>query len=151
MGDSPDPKAHGKKSDKTTVNQRVKEIVDLKLQGGTRSHIFQHASDEGWDLSDRMVDELIKKATDQLQEINSENIKATQATIVAAMWKVYRLASKIGNITEMRLTLQGIAKVMGLEESTVNHVIRDEQLQELDDVELDRLLGRTKGNEVRIQ
>lgn len=149
MGDEPNPKAHGKKSEKHVVEQRVREIVELKLVGRTRTDILQHGSK--WGISDRQIDELIKRASDQLQEINSESIKSTQSVIVSAMWDVYRMAQQMGNITEMRQCLSSIAKVMGLEQSTVNHIIRDEQLQDLDEEALNQYMNKAKEERSHIQ
>ena len=127
------------KSTNAEVNQRVAEIQDLILQGYTRSHILQYGSK--WKVSDRQIDDYLGQAKMALKEINQATIGDNQAIIINGLWGLFRAARADGNIAEQHKILMSIAKLKGLEQQTINHVIEDKrQLQDLSDSELDAIL-----------
>ena len=113
------------KSTKAEVNQRVSEIKNLLTQGYTRSHIIQYGSK--WSVSDRQIDDYISMATIQIKEHNAYTYQENVTIVTDALWDVYR-ASRAANDRKAALTaLSQIAKIKGLEQHTVNHVITDDR------------------------
>ncbi len=51
---------------KAVVNARVAAVEELLSQGAARWRILRFAADEGWGLSDRQMDEYIRKATHKI-------------------------------------------------------------------------------------
>lgn len=131
------------KSTKAEVFQRVSEVQTLLLDGYTRSTILQYASK--WLVSDRMVDEYIAQANVNIKEVSKAGLENDLAIIVSAMWDTFRRAKAAGNIGEMRQTLTALAKLKGLDESTVNHIIDDKrELQDMSDADLDAILSQDR-------
>lgn len=127
------------KATQAEVNQRVKEIADQLLAGFTRSHILQYASN--WGVSDRQVDEYIAQATAQIKEINSTTIQDNLALISSNQWDLYRKAIKENNLAVARQVLMDLAKLRGLDQMIVNHIIEDKREHaDLSDADLDKAL-----------
>lgn len=127
------------KSTKAEVNQRVTEVQDLIMKGFTRTDILQYGSK--WDVSDRTIDEYLAGARRALKEINSSTLQDNQAIIVGGLWGIYRSAINGGNLAEAHKVLMSIAKLKGLEQTTINHIIEDKrELETLSDTELDAIL-----------
>lgn len=130
------------KSTQAQMNQRITEVKELMLNGFTRSHIIQHGS-EKWGITERQVDEYITRANAITKEINLLTLQDNLALITNGLWDVYRKAATQTppNLSEMRQTLQGIAKLKGLDQQTVNHVIEDKrELSDLTNADLDSIL-----------
>lgn len=127
------------KSTKAEVNQRVSEVQALLLEGRTRSYILKYA--EKWKMSDSMIDQYIFKANNIIQEINKQSTEHNLGIITNGLWDLYRRAIEQNNVQAANKVLMDIAKLRGLEQSTINHVIEDKrELAELTDEELDKLL-----------
>ncbi len=129
------------KSTKAEVYQRVSEVQTLLLQGYTRSYMLQYASK--WKVSDRMVDEYIAQANINIKEVSRAGLESDLAILVSAMWDTFRAAKAANNIGEQRQTLVAIAKLKGLDETRVNHIIDDKrEMQDLSDADLDAILAQ---------
>lgn len=134
-------KKQAPKCDKSETNQRVTEIVGLKTQGYTRHYILQYATNK-WKISEARVDQLIGMATVQLKELNALTVQDNMAIITHGLWDAYRQAKTASNITEQHKILMSIAKLKGLEQHTINHVIEDKRdLAGMTDEELDKLMS----------
>lgn len=128
------------KATKAEVIQRVSEVQALLLQGYTRSHIVQYGANS-WNLAERQIDDYIAMARVNIQEVSMAGLKDDLATIISAMWDTFRRAVIQNNVGEQRQTLMAIAKLKGLDETRINHVIDDKrQLAGLSDQELDSIL-----------
>jgi len=124
------------------INNRVAEVETLKLEGRSRGYIVNYSMDK-WKVSDRTADEYIKKDTDRLKEINQESVQDTRAVVLANLWDLYRVSRNSDDIKEAGKTLMSIAKLTGLEESTINHVITDARnLEYVSDTELVLLMDK---------
>ena len=128
------------KCDKSETNQRITEIVQLKLTGHTRSYILEYAT-EKWAISEHRVDQLIALATQCLKEVNQLTLQDNQAIIVGSLWDLFRQARIENDRPEQHKILMSIAKLKGLDQMTVNHVIEDKrELAEMSDEELDAII-----------
>lgn len=135
------------KSTKSQVDKRVKEIQALLLEGHTRSYILQHPSIKKWNIVERSIDDYIAKAWASIKEINQLSAQDHMSTITSQLWAVFRRAVESGNLSEQRQTLTAIAKLRGLDETTVNHVIEDQRpLRHMTDAELDAILEQDVNN-----
>lgn len=88
-----------------------------------------------------MVDEYIAQANENIKEVSKAGLQNDLAILVSAMWDTFRRAVIANNVGEQRQTLMAIAKLKGLDETRINHVIEDNrQLSGLSDTELDAIL-----------
>lgn len=127
------------KSTKAEIIQRVSEVQTLLLEGRTRSNIVQYGSK--WKISDRQIDDYIAEARRNIQEVSMAGLENDLAIIISAMWDTFRRAVIQNNVGEQRQTLMAIAKLKGLDETRINHVIDDKrQLAGLSDADLDAIL-----------
>lgn len=128
------------KATKAEVIQRVSEVQALLLQGYTRSYIVQYGANS-WNLAERQCDDYIAMARKNIQEVSMAGLKDDLATLVSAMWDTFRRAVIQNNVGEQRQTLMAIAKLKGLDETRVNHVIDDKrEFTHMSDDELDAIL-----------
>ena len=128
------------KSTNAEVSQRVGEIQQLMLQGYTRSHILQFGSK--WKVSDRQIDDYMNQSKTALKEVNQATLQDNMAIIVSGLWSLFRAANSDANIPEQHKILMSIAKLKGLEQHTINHIIEDRRdLQDLSDADLDAILA----------
>lgn len=127
------------KSSKAEVNQRVTEIQALIMSGYTRSYMLQYGSK--WKISDRQIDDYIKMATTVIKEINQSTLQDNQAIITGQLWDLFRAARADANVAECHKILMSIAKLKGLDQHTVNHVIEDKrELSDMSNEQLDSIL-----------
>lgn len=133
------PTSKKSKSTQAELSLRVSEIQSLILQGYTRSHILKHASK--WNLSDTQVDLYTAKAKEQIKEINQASLQDNLAVITTNQFQLFIQAKKDGNLAVARQLLMDLAKLKGLEQSTINHIIEDKrELETLSDDELSSIL-----------
>jgi hypothetical protein len=130
----------GSKSTKIEVLQRVSEVQKLLLDGYTRSYILQYGSK--WSLSDRQIDDYIRMANDQIKEVNLATLQDNLGMISANLWQLFREARVKDNISEQHKILMSLAKLKGLDQMIINHVIEDKrELADMSDAELDSILS----------
>lgn len=123
------------------VTARIKEVKEWLLLGYTRSEVLQLSSK--FKVSDRMVDEYIKQARDQIREVNQLETKDMLDELVASQRVLYRAAIATKDLKLARQILMDIAKLRGLDQTTVNvNVQRDEDLMKMSDDDLDKILGQ---------
>jgi hypothetical protein len=127
------------KSTKAEVNQRVSEIEVLILEGRTRTYILQYASK--WDVSDRTVDEYTATAKDRVKEVSKLSLQDNLGMVLSNYWDLYRVARASGDVKNSLAALGSIAKITGLEQSTVNLIVEDKRdLETLGNDELNNAL-----------
>lgn len=130
------------KSTKAQIEQRLKEVQELLLDGRTRSFIVQYGSK--WQVSDRQIDDYIAQATAIIKEINLASVQDNLALITANQWTLYRKAITDNNIPVARQLLMDLAKLRGLDQATINHIIEDKrELSNLSNADLEKLLEGT--------
>lgn len=127
------------KSTQAGLSIRVSEIQSLILQGYTRSYLIQYGSK--WELSHRQIDDYIAMATVIIKEINLSTAQDNLAIVTTCLWDAFRSAKIGNNLAEQHKILMSIAKLKGLEQHTVNHIIEDKrQLENLSDTQLNAIL-----------
>ena len=128
-----------KKSTNAEINTRVSEIQALQLEGRTRTYILRYGSK--WKISDRQIDDYISQATAITKEVNSLSVQDNTSIIVNNLWMLYRTSISAGDIKNSHGVLMSIAKIRGLDQQTVHHVVTDaRELEELSNEELDDIL-----------
>ena len=110
------------KGDKTQIIQRVTEIVKLKLEGYTRSHIMQHG--KKWGVTDDAIDKYIGTATKQIAEVSLASIEEHRDTIIGGLLNLYRAALRDSNNDLARKILMDLAKLKGLDQQVINHNVK---------------------------
>lgn len=135
-------------SDKKATNAeqalRVRAIAKLLIRNHGRAHILQHAATK-WGLADRAADELIARATAEILEANRPSIQMTIARVATTQWEILRAAMRKKEYFLARQILMDIAKLGGLEQQTINHIIDDKrEFSSLTDAELDAKLEQAR-------
>lgn len=129
----------GNKSTEAEIDLRVSEVQDLLLNGETRHKIVRFGSK--WGISARQIDDYIAAARERIKEINATSLQENMALVTTNLWRIFRASVIEGDLAEANKALMNLAKVKGLENYTVTHVIEDKrELADLPDAELDRLL-----------
>lgn len=128
------------KSTKVEIDQRVSEIQGLILDGYTKTHLVRYGSSK-WKVSERQVEDYISMARKVLAETNQATLEDNLALVTSNLWELFRANKASGNITECHKILMSLAKIRGLDQSTINHVIEDKrELSEMSDEQLDQIL-----------
>ncbi len=128
------------KATSAEINLRVSEVQDLLLKGHTRTFILNFGSK--WNVGDRQIDEYIAQASKIIKEINLSTAHDNLALITSSLWQIFRTQLLI-NPELARKILMDIAKLRGLDEQTINHIIEDKrELSEVSDADLEKLLGQ---------
>lgn len=140
MSDKPQkPTQTAKKSTKAQLDQRVSEVQALLLQGYTRSYLLQYASK--WGISERQLQDYIAKATINIKEINQVSLQDNMALIASNLWDLFRKAREDKDLSEQHKILMSIAKLKGLDQHAITHIIEDKrELAEMSDEDLDMAL-----------
>lgn len=55
------------KSTPEVIEQRIQSVFELLIAGARRRDIMRHASENGWNVSERQVQNYIQRATEQLR------------------------------------------------------------------------------------
>lgn len=135
------------KSTLVEVDNRIKEIQAMLLDGRTRSEILQFGSK--WKVGTRQIDDYIKQARDEIKEINSNTFQDNLSIVIRNLWDLFREARILSNIQEQHKILMSLSKIMGLEKITVNHIIEDKRpLETMSDEELQTLMITEESNTI---
>ena len=122
-----------KKCTKVELENRIKTVVELQLQGYDTQEIMQYIADK-FNLEERMSRYLVSKATHRLIEANSKTIEEYSAIITANYWKIFRKTEKKEDFQVAISALKELAKLRGLDQVTVNHVMhKPEEIADIDD------------------
>lgn len=128
------------KSTGAEVSQRVTEFQTLILNGYTRSHLLQHAA-EKWKVKERTADAYLAKAHALIREVNAASIQESLAIITSNLWHQLRVARKMQDNAECRQILMALAKLKGLDDQKITHVIENRDLSDMDDSDLDAIIA----------
>lgn len=120
---------------------RVVEVRDFILLGHTRTEILRLTSK--WRVSERMIDHYIATARKEIQEVNNLTLEENLSQIVNSLWILFRAEIAKSDTKAARLVLMDIAKVRGLDQQTINHIVEDKRdLANLSEDELESILGK---------
>jgi hypothetical protein len=90
MSETKPAKKPFKKSTSAVVETRVAEVAELMIAGSRRSEIIRYCA--RWDISERQVDNYIKKARDVLAQISRELVESAHGLAAARLERIYRKA-----------------------------------------------------------
>ena len=128
------------KSTDAEVSRRIRFVQRLLLRGRTRSEILQ-VTTKKWGLEASMIDKYIARAKEFINEVNKIEMLDNMAMITRNYWENYREALKEKNRFLAVSILEKIAKLKGLSQETVNHIIEDRRdLETLTDEDLEKAL-----------
>ena len=103
-----------KKSDKTTIAQRVEEVLRLRLIGAMFHDIVQYGSHKGWSVSDRMIRKYIAKADALLVERLDKKRKQVIARHISQRQALFAQAVLNADYRTALAILDSEAKLRGL-------------------------------------
>lgn len=107
-----------KKSDKTTVSQRIEEVLELRLRGSEYHDIVHYGSQKGWGVTGRQIRKYIRKADELLTERLERRRRLLIGRHVAQRQSLYALALSIaansGDCRSALAILDSEAKLRGL-------------------------------------
>lgn len=129
-----------KKATNAEIIQRLSEIKSLLLQGQTRSTILRYA--QKWNLVDNQIDRYISEATKEIQEIVQQETTTDISILIANLWDIVN-TNKATNPQVARQALMDIAKLRGMDQTTVNHTFkRNDDLAKLSEDDFDKIMAQ---------
>lgn len=126
------------KATQAELSVRLEQVTELLLDGHSRTHI-QRASAEAWGLSTRQIDEYIRLATEEIEEINQASIEKHLALITRNLWSIYR-STRATEPSTARMALMDIAKLRGLDKTELTLKVIRKHKDATDD-ELAKAIG----------
>jgi len=112
------------KASDAEIELRIHEVKNLLSDGCTRADIVRYTAKK-WGLAKRQTDEYITRAKEELRELNS--------AITSCLWKLYKKAEDAPAVQHQ--IIMSIAKMQGLDQQIINHVIEDKRELSETDVE----------------
>ena len=121
------------KSDQTTVQTRVEEVLQLRLVGALPTDICRHARDEKWNVSVRQVQRYIAAADKLLLANVEKNRDRLMAFHYSARRALFARAMSVSDYSTARQLLNDEAKLLGLFDSEITAQLEEmrRQLAEL--------------------
>lgn len=101
------------KATKTTITQRIDEILRIRLDGAAFHDIVQYVAEKGWGLKERQIRNYIKKADDLLVERRQRSRKRCLELHIARRESLYARAV---NAADYRTALSVLADMARLNE-----------------------------------
>ena len=120
------------KASDAEIELRIHEVKNLLSDGCTRADIVRYTAKK-WGLAKRQTDEYITRAKEELRELNSANFKDKLSQITSCLWKLYKKAEDAPAVQHQ--IIMSIAKMQGLDQQIINHVIEDKRELSETDVE----------------
>ena len=142
----PKPKSTKKttKSTNAEIIQRLSEIKDLLLSGQTRSDIQRYATNQNWGVGPDQVDKYMSQATKEIQEVAQADATTDISVLIRNLWDLVN-KNKSTNPNVARQALMDIAKLRGMDQTTVNHTFkRDEKLASLSEDEFEKAMAEAQ-------
>ncbi|MFV0234178.1 hypothetical protein OBK30_14145 [Empedobacter falsenii] len=103
------------KSDKITVEQRIKDIATMLINGNNRELILLHCS-ENWNIGERQSDKYIERAKSLVEKSIKKRVEYDYAKAVRRYEDLYRLSldkkdfKTALSVNKELTTLQGLYK-----------------------------------------
>lgn len=120
---------------------KANTIYKMLLDQASRTEILEYSRNT-WGLQRSSTDLLIAAATKMLKDDLNKTRSTSLAIYITSLRDLYKTALKQGNLQVARQTVMDQAKLLGLDQSTINHVIEDKRdLEDATDAELDSILG----------
>jgi len=103
-----------KKSDRTTVSQRIEEVLRIRLDGAQFHDIVQYAAEKEWGVNDRQLRNYIQRADELLVERQDKSRKKVVARHLAQRQSLYARAVNAADYRTALAILDSEAKLRGL-------------------------------------
>ena len=118
-----------KKSEKATVIERTELVFTMQTRGYRRCEIIQYASENGWDIGDRQVDNYILKANEILQA-QSETVRERElGRAISNFRELYKKSFEIHDFKACKDIQKEIVSLLGLSEAKkLDHTTDGEKL-----------------------
>lgn len=117
---------------------RVIAVLELLLQGYSRSHVVRHGA-TAWKVGARQVDNYIQAANKEIDEANANSAERNLALITSNLWNLYRTNNYLHPSTA-RLALMNIAKLRGVDKLDFSGSF-ERPLKDMTDEDLNAALG----------
>ncbi len=108
------------KSSKAELNQRVKEVMNILLEGGERGFILQYSSGI-WDVSERQADNYIRLANELIIKSVKRDINVDYAKAVRRYERLYLLAVAKEDYRTATSINKELTALQGLLKTQVEH------------------------------
>jgi hypothetical protein len=106
------------KSSKTTVRQRVEEVLDLRLSGAEYVDIRRHAEEQGWGVGARQLQRYVAAGDAILADTLEKDREKQLNRQVAQRRALYARAMSVSDYRTALATLDSEAKLLDLFPST---------------------------------
>ncbi len=103
------------------INRRVKIVQEKLLEGYTRREIMELGSQ--WDVCERQMETYLARATENIREINKNDIEDTIAMLHLNYLELFRFCKQTGDIEEAHKVLNSIAKLKGAYEIKITKTV----------------------------
>ena len=94
------------KSDKATIQQRVEEVLTIRLQGAEFLDIRQYASEKKWGVGDRQLWRYIRESDELLARALEKNREKVLNRIIAQRRALYARCMAVSDYSNARLLLR---------------------------------------------
>ena len=104
------------KSDKNTIERRIKSISSMLINGNNREFIVLYCS-ENWNIGERQADKYISKARTLIEQSVKKQVAYDYAKAVRRYEELYRLSTEKKDyktalsVNKELTTLQGLFKI----------------------------------------
>lgn len=133
-----------KKSTKALHEEHIRQVQTWLLEGYTKTDLLHLTSP--WNKSERQIEYIKAEATKRIKEINLITVQENLALITKNYWELYRQARRDNNLSEATKILTHLARIKGLDQTTVNHIVEDKRPHaDLSDDELNVMLESSDG------
>jgi hypothetical protein len=122
------------------VEARIDRIVELVLEGATRSVIVRHCA-ENWGVSTRQSEEYLSRAWELIKEANDGSRPQKVSRHLKRLDRLANMAARDGQYSAAIKAYELQAKIMGIEMAPMEH---EERLPDVSNEELDRVLEETR-------
>jgi hypothetical protein len=102
------------KATKTTIAQRVEEVLALRLAGAAFPEILQHSAEKGWGLKERQLREYIARSDELLAQAQEPKREKRINLHLAQRRLLHNKALEVGDYRTALAVLQDQAKLEGL-------------------------------------
>ena len=102
------------KATKTVINQRIDELLRVRLDGAQFHDIVQYVAEKGWGLKDRQIRNYIRQADDLLVERREKSRRRCYQLHVARRESLYARAVNAADYRTALVILTDLARLQEL-------------------------------------
>ena len=102
------------KATKTVINQRIDELLRVRLDGAQFHDIVQYVAEKGWGLKDRQIRNYLRRADDLLVERREKSRRGCYQLHVARRESLYARAVNAADYRTALVILTDLARLQEL-------------------------------------